>query len=463
MDFQHIDISKEEMELVREFVDASFSGEEKDVHSLVLDILNTRPECWDNETFNFIRSASLYAIFLKFYEHFQSYTANLYQHWFKNDNQFVFDEHDLAPYTVNTIGDFFNQICKLGDKNIKRALEMLECDSYSFDSLYYSIKNNDEDRFLSVIRDAHINVAKASKWTSMCHSGMIATNMDNFEPVKKNLGEMWFDYIFPNMSIEELGKITSNLNDATEEDKNKLINYYSSSIAFYKGIIDWWTEKDCPIFEKKNIKKTCKPFYALTSYISPTDIASLATENSDLEKMIKGTLGIVVSLSEDCYTSNIDESKAASIDNQEEYINDSPVLVGQKKLKDPFFQDIVCKRLLSGWFSNSVNDVEKIKAIFFGKGHLPKPNEELVFVGKIKNLVCFVSYLFGGNVDNSVWSFLNEYINDKKGNSVFKKNPSSNATMEEKQNFYKTVCDVVENACPKSNEGILKRIEEDVK
>ena len=98
-------------------------------------------------------------------------------------------------------------------------------------------------------------------------------------------------------------------------------------------------------------------------------------------------------------------------------------LHNRRRLRNKTLIDEVCKKYLSKWFKNKIDDVPYIKYVFFEYG-IP-PTDKLVFIGKIKDLVSFLLFL-NGSGDDEIWKYFNQFIVNKNELPVLRNNPRSN-------------------------------------
>ena len=150
------------------------------------------------------------------------------------------------------------------------------------------------------------------------------------------------------------------------------------------------------------------------------------------------------------------EEVECTLDN--ECNNDYPfVLKKRRRLRNKTLIDEVCKKFLSKWFKNGINDVPFIKFIFFEYG--TRPTEKLIFIGDIKDLVSFLLFLNNGSGTKKIWDYINEFIVDEKGQPVLKSNPRSNVT----SNLNDPIGEMLHNMRQKINRKLKEEEEEDLK
>lgn len=132
------------------------------------------------------------------------------------------------------------------------------------------------------------------------------------------------------------------------------------------------------------------------------------------------------------------------------------VLHNRRRLRKKTLIDEVCKKYLSKWFKNKIDEVPYIKYVFFEYG---TPTDNLVFTGKIKDLVSFLLFLNNGSGDDEIWNYIKQFIVKENGLQVLGNNPRSNV----KEDLHDAIGRVRQEIRQAIDRKLNKEEEEDLK
>jgi TPR repeat protein len=132
------------------------------------------------------------------------------------------------------------------------------------------------------------------------------------------------------------------------------------------------------------------------------------------------------------------------------------VLKNRRRLCKKTLIDEVCKKFLSKWFKNKIDDVPLIKYVFFEYG--TPSTDKLIFTGDIKDLVSFLLFLNGSGT-KEIWDYINKFIVKENGEPVLGNNPRSNV----KENLYDAIGRVRQGIGQAIDRELNKEEEEDLK
>ncbi len=178
--------------------------------------------------------------------------------------------------------------------------------------------------------------------------------------------------------------------------------------CFYKD--DLWKLYFQAYAEKYGIEKLNEHInYLIANY---PDLTDYINDNKD---------SYLANKQSEAITTECEETEGIS-DNERNYKYPFD-LHNRRRLRNKTLIDEVCKKYLSKWFKNKIDDVPYIKYVFFEYG-IP-PTDKLVFIGKIKDLVSFLLFL-NGSGDDEIWKYFNQFIVNKNELPVLRNNPRSN-------------------------------------
>ena len=294
---------------------------------------------------------------------------------------------------------FKNELAKIDAFNI-----LLIC-GFELLLLKYSDEDSTEERIENEVSDDVLKGIINTLVLKLDDGDRFLVNTSDFGELEKGKEIISYDDVSKNI-ISTFSTVFEYIPTFNNTEKALFNTIYEK--CFYKD--DLWKLYFQAYAEKFGIEQLNEHInYLIANY---HDLADYINANKD---------SYLVNEQSEATTTECEETEGIS-DNERNYKYPFD-LHNRRRLRNKTLIDEVCKKYLSKWFKNKIDDVPYIKYVFFEYG-IP-PTDKLVFTGKIKDLVSFLLFL-NGSGDDEIWNYINQFIVNKNELPVLRNNPRSN-------------------------------------